>query len=238
MTHLLYLTVNMATVLVPLAASFHPKIRFSSELKYFMPANFITAAFFLAWDGWFTHHGVWSFNPVYTTGIYVLNLPLEEVLFFLCIPYSCMFTFHALHVLLKEKLPVLNAAKVTPVLAAALAGLAFLSGGRVYTMVTFLLLSFFLVVHQYVLKSAWLGRFYFVYALLLIPFLVVNGVLTGTGLDAPVVTYNDAENLGIRLLTIPIEDIFYGMLLVLLNVSLTAHFKSRSVHAVSLAKTG
>ena len=41
-------------------------------------------------------------------------------------------------------------------------------------------------------------------------FLPVNGILTGTGLDSPIVNYNPNEFLGIRILTIPIEDAVYG----------------------------
>ena len=37
-------------------------------------------------------------------------------------------------------------------------------------------------------------------------------------LDAPVVWYNSNEIIGIRMLTILIEDIFYGMNLILLNL--------------------
>jgi lycopene cyclase domain-containing protein len=46
-----------------------------------------------------------------------------------------------------------------------------------------------------------------------IPFLIFNGLLTAI----PVVIYNRSENLGVRLFTIPLEDVFYGMLLILIN---------------------
>ena len=41
-------------------------------------------------------------------------------------------------------------------------------------------------------------------------FFPVNGVLTGTGLETPIVNYNPNEFMGIRMLTIPIEDAVYG----------------------------
>ena len=67
-----------------------------------------------------------------------------------------------------------------------------------------------------------------IYPVLLIPFFFVNGILTGSGLQEPVVWYNNAENSGIRLFTIPVEDVFYGFELILLNIFLYEYFKSKN----------
>jgi lycopene cyclase domain-containing protein len=59
---------------------------------------------------------------------------------------------------------------------------------------------------------------------MLIPFLIVNGFLTAI----PVVLYNDAENLGLRIYTIPFEDTFYGMLMILMTVVIYEKLKAES----------
>jgi len=80
-------------------------------------------------------------------------------------------------------------------------------------------------------KPILLRRFYIAWGLLMLPFLMVNGVLTGSLIDAPIVWYNDAENLGIRIFTIPVEDVFYGMGLVLLNILLTETFLPKALQS-------
>lgn len=60
---------------------------------------------------------------------------------------------------------------------------------------------------------------------MLIPFFIVNGVLTGTGIEGNIVWYNDEQNLGIRLLTIPVEDSAYAFSLILMNLVLFYKFK-------------
>jgi len=62
------------------------------------------------------------------------------------------------------------------------------------------------------------------YLIILLPFMAVNGMLT----YLPVVEYNQAEIIGIKIYTIPIEDIFYGMLLVLLNILLFEKFRNKN----------
>ncbi len=70
--------------------------------------------------------------------------------------------------------------------------------------------------------NADLFRTFFVsFAIISVPFFMVNGVLTGSGLPEPVVWYNNSENFGLRLGTIPVEDTIYnlGMLLTIVLVS-------------------
>ncbi|MBP9746789.1 MAG: lycopene cyclase domain-containing protein, partial [Saprospiraceae bacterium] len=104
-----------------------------------------------------------------------------------------------------------------------------LNYNRWYTSTTFISLALFLLFLKYWAKVVWLRKLVLVYPVLLIPFFVVNGILTGTGLPAPVVWYNDNENLGIRLLTIPVEDIFYGFELILLNFFFYEQFKGKLI---------
>ena len=223
-----YLLIDFFTVLVPFLFSFHPKLNFYKTWKTFFPAVLITGLIFVIWDMYFTSLGVWGFNPVYLIGTNVGNLPLEELLFFLCIPYSCVFTFHCLNILLK-RFPSKKTENIISLLLIIFAiGMGIAYTDQIYTLVTFIGLIVLIIIAKYLLKVTWLGKFYLIYAILLIPFLIVNGLLTGTGLAAPVVWYHPSAIIGIRILTIPFEDIFYGMDLILLNLMIYLNLKSRS----------
>lgn len=227
----LYLLVNLGAFIVPFLFSFHPRLLFYKQWKYAIPAILVAALPFIVWDVFFTKLGVWGFNPDYLIGTYFLNLPFEEILFFIAIPYCCLFTHHCFIVLISKDYFKNIENAFTSVFALFLIVMAFLFQDKWYTGYTFSLLSIFLVFCKWVMKVKWLSRFYFSYTILLIPFLIVNGILTGTGLEEPVVWYNNNENLGIRILTIPVEDVFYGMLLIMLNVFLMEQFKKNHLTA-------
>jgi hypothetical protein len=61
--------------------------------------------FFIAWDVFATSKGHWSFNSDYVNNLKLLGLPFEEILFFITVPYSCLFVFESvLHFLGDKKL--------------------------------------------------------------------------------------------------------------------------------------
>lgn len=216
----LYLIIDLAAVSLPFLFSFHPQANFSKKWKYLWPAILLPGLFFLIWDEWFTRMGVWGFNPEYLTGIYLYSLPIEEILFFICIPYACVFSYEAVGHFSKNKFQRSTANKITPILILLLIIVGTINIQHWYTATTSLLSALFLLYIHFKLKPAYLTQFYITYLFILIPFFIVNGILTGTGIEGQVVWYNDTENLGLRLGTIPVEDIFYGMLLILMNVTL------------------
>jgi lycopene cyclase domain-containing protein len=207
----LYLALNIFSFIVPFAFSFHPKANFSKKWKYAIPAILITALAFIVWDEIFTRMEIWGFNEKYLSGIFIFNLPIEEVLFFFCIPYACVFTYFALNALMVKDYLF----RYQKQISIALVGITLILGicfiDKWYTATTSFALGGLLSLQILYLKPTYMGRFYFSFVVLMIPFFIVNGVLTGTALDAPVVWYNHAEIIGIRIGTVPVEDIFYAL---------------------------
>jgi len=210
-----YLLINLCSISIPFIFTFHKRLLFYKNWKALFNGLLIVGGLFILWDFYYTHLGVWGFNEKYISGLHLFNLPIEEILFFICIPYACVFTYHSFKVLKWSPFSYQTAKIISYILIAALTAIAIMVPGNLYTALTFLLLSTFLLYLVTVEKPQWLGHFYFSWLILLIPFFIVNGILTGSGIEEQVVWYNDNENLSFRLGTIPVEDVFYGTLLIL-----------------------
>jgi lycopene cyclase domain-containing protein len=223
----LYSAVLLFAISYPLAQSFEHRIRYASKWSMIFPGMLITAAFFLIWDVWFTNIGVWEFNPNYISGLYLINLPVEEWLFFFVIPFACLFIYEVLIYFFPSD-PLQDLGKpFVYIMVPFLIGFGLLHLDKWYTSVNFLVGGIALLVHFLIFNDKYLGKFIFAYFVHLIPFFLCNGVLTGGLTDEPVVIYNNAENLGIRIWTVPIEDSIYSMTLLLMNVSFFEAIRSR-----------
>lgn len=221
-----YLFVNLGCLFVPFLFSFHHRYPFRKEWRYFWPANMVVSVSFLAWDSLFVSWGVWGFNKDYLIGLKVLNLPVEEILFFLCIPYACVFTYFVCAKNIKQRIPEHYGKLWLYGFLAFSFIMTLVSHQKLYTAATAIFLFFSLL--YVVWKRKDISMLVLSYLLVSPFFFLSNGVLTGSWTSTPIVWYNNTENIGIRLGSIPVEDFFYGFLLILWNVLLYEHFRSKS----------
>lgn len=223
----LYLLLNIGSISIPFLFSFHPKLKFYKYWKALFLSLFITMFIYIPWDVIFTKHAIWGFNDTYLLGSSIFGLPIEEWLFFICIPYACVFThFALLHYFPNLKLSKKTTFLFSIVLCLILLVVLILNTDKWYTFINFL---YGLILIPFVLKTnpEILQKYFLTFIVMLIPFFIVNGVLTGSFITDQVVWYNNDENLSIRLFTIPIEDVIYAFTLILTNLYLTNFFQKR-----------
>lgn len=72
---------------------FNKKSMLKNREKNALIAIVISAIPFLIWDYFATARGHWSFNPNFNMGIYITNLPLEEIMFFITVPLACLYVW-------------------------------------------------------------------------------------------------------------------------------------------------
>jgi len=223
----LYLILNIASFIIPFVYSFENRMKYIKRWKAVFSAIALTAIFFIVWDIIFTKIGVWSFNPKYHSGIDFFSLPIEEWLFFICIPYASIFIHFAFHyfypkVALTDKTVRIIYWSLILILIPTIV----LHYNQLYTAINYSVLV--LVLTYAVFKAPHiLNTFFITFLIVLVPFSIVNGILTGSFIEEPVVIYNNAENLGIRLGTIPIEDIGYAFSMLLMSLILIQKIENK-----------
>ncbi|AZQ59803.1 lycopene cyclase domain-containing protein [Maribacter sp. MJ134] len=224
----LYLIILLISLAGPLALSFEKNLRLYRRWKYLIPAILITLLIFVVWDIIFTHLGYWFFNPIYNSGIYINKLPLEEYLFFIVIPYACAFSFYAIRFHFPNfKFSLLWTKILTLTISIFSVITALLHTNLTYTLVVFLVLPAVLLFSYYFARNV-VQHYLAIYPILLIPFFIINGILTGTGIEQAVFDYNPEVILGIHIFSIPFEDMFYNFSLLLLPLALTHIFETKS----------
>lgn len=193
----------------PLALSFDKKVAYYKSIRHLIIPIVLVSGLFLIWDQWFTEKGIWGFTLSHTGGLYLGRLPLEEVLFFVVVPYNCIFIFEVMGAYFRlENKPKLNSLFFGGFFVLGMLLILQQPTGW-YTLFS-VLFAFALSTVLLVFNPKWLTQFVVSFLVCLLPFLVVNGLLTGAATTLPVVWYNPAEFSGWRIITIPAEDLFYN----------------------------
>jgi lycopene cyclase domain-containing protein len=216
MGHNFYLWINLGAFIFPFLLSFDRKVHYIGDFKAILTAIIAVAVPFLVWDYYFTDAQIWGFNDDYISGIHLANLPLGEVLFFIVVPYCCTFVYACC----KAYFQRFDFSNFNFFLYSFLSiyGLVVLvlGWGNWYSTLVSVLALLSLGIH-YIMK--WNFKFFpLAFTLAMIPFLLMNGVLTGAITPEPIVWYNSDHIIGWRYYTIPIEDVLYAFVLLYWNV--------------------
>lgn len=217
---MVYVILDLLVLAGPLALSFDKRVAFYKKWPAVFPAIFGVLLIFGAWDVWKTAIGVWSFSSRYAGSWRFINLPLGEWLFFICVPYACIFILACVRAYIDDhKLVLPRFLWLAMALAFGVAGMLFIN--KTYTGVVFISVGAVLIIAWLLTPRSLVScNFWIAILLTYVPFVVANGVLTAL----PVVLYDNSRNLNIRLGTIPLEDFFFSLSMLILSFSLYDFF--------------
>jgi lycopene cyclase domain-containing protein len=223
-----YLLFNCLIIAGPLIMSFEKQIRFIQYRYAFIPAILTALIPFIIWDALVTGSH-WYFNEEYTLSLRLLDLPLGEWLFFITVPFACLFIWENIHHFLPKFAPRIISMKIPFVwiifIALLPVGIVIFHQGYEYTGLVGIALSLValldIVLETYLLQRA---STYLYIGIEICANMIFNGYLT----SRPVVLYNPTMQLDIRIGTIPIEDFGYGAALILLVTIIFEYLRGRN----------
>jgi lycopene cyclase domain-containing protein len=218
-----YLIINLSIFIVPFLMSFESKIKFYRNLPAFGLSILIVGGVYIVWDAYATIRGDWAFNNNHIAGLNIFYLPIEEILFFITVPYSALFLYETGKYYLNDKhLAVDKRIFILIIVFLIMTSAIFNSQYYTFTVLLFSAIFFFLAFYsQFSILNS---QLYWIWiALMYIPFFIVNYVLT----SLPVVLYSQNAIWGIRITTIPIEDFFYSFSLLSLNLLMYLYAKEK-----------
>ena len=225
--HYTYLFVLGITFIAPFLLGFHSSVNFNQQWRKILKGLLWIGLLYIPWDILKTYYGVWSFNPEMITGLYLANLPIEEVFFFVVTPFACLFSYACVQYYWPQDLSrnYTHWAKTGLILLMTLSLLVLAqhpTGWYTSSAIVVAIIMSLLAYRKLTNRSFFLGVI--TWMILLLPFYLCNGILTGlefwqypfwnthqVDIKDAVVLYNNAENVGIRIWSVPLEDFFYGI---------------------------
>jgi lycopene cyclase domain-containing protein len=209
-----YLLFNLVVLSGPVALSFDKRVHFISLWPQALLASLATLVPFILWDIAVTGRH-WWFNEQYTTSIRILNLPLAEWLFFISVPFACIFIWEVLKAYFPNRVTEPSAFLYHSAVPLALAAIFLFYFGLEYTGLVVAASAVTLFLDKALSTRLFaMSRTIIQMSIVTVLILIFNGYLTAR----PVVLYDPRYQLDFRIPTIPIEDFLYGYTHILLSI--------------------
>ena len=218
-----YLWLNVLIISIPLLLTFEKRVNFKSKMKAVLVSTLVVDVIFIPWDIIATARGHWDFNPEHVSTFSFFGLPPGEVLFFITVPYACLFMYETVLTYMKKiTIPYSYFFYLIPAVF-CLAGAAYFYD-REYSLVVLIGSAGIFSLSPLMCKNSLKDlRFFLTLGVFLVLFMVFNGILT----SLPIVTYGEQFNMNVRIFTIPLEDFFYNFTMLVLSVLVYDRAKSK-----------
>lgn len=205
----LYMVLNILIVLFPVLLSFDQKVYYFGKWPLVLLSLLPVSAAYIAWDHYATEKKHWGFNDRFVSSLRPLSIPVEEWLFFLTVPFSCLFILEC--VLAYFPAVPLGFSPFFSLTALLFFIPAYIFRKKAYTFLAFLTAGMITAILPLAAPGlGWDARHLVSLAVCFVPFGLFNGILTAK----PVVTYNPEAVTNVRVGSIPIEDFFYNMAMI------------------------
>lgn len=213
-----YYSIILLVCLLPvIAISITGRKPFIRKWLLAIASAMITSIFFLPWDILFSRISIWGFNDKYLIGIEILDLPLEEWLFFLVVPFCCIMIYEKVSTSERPQIPYRSVNMYTSFTIAICILILVTYPTQWYTASVAILGMCLASGLRATVPKYRLLDYYHAFFWCLIPFLLIDGMLTGLITSEPVVLYNRGEITGHRIFSIPVEDMIYCYGLLMIN---------------------
>ena len=219
MHRLVYLVLDIGMVLSAIVVGLRYRQQWLSGWRPTLQTVGIVAVLFVAWDMAAVHAGHWRFNALYTLGLRIGGLPIEEWLFFVAVPLIAMSMWELIRPQETKRWRVFGPVQAAIALGCAVFGV--IQIGRGYSMAAS---------SAALCSAGWwaacpygVRRWLIFEGLLFGCFFCVNTILTAL----PVVEYGSAAYSGLRIGSIPVEDFLYNYALVGATILTYAMLKNR-----------
>lgn len=219
-----YLLVNLGLLLFSGLVFSNRQINFAGQSKFIILAVLINVFAFSVPTEFLTQLKVIVFNPPYLSGMTLWELPIEELLLSLLLPFSGIAIYLFMNMRYKDNSLEKYSLALSNMMLGVCIAMLYFGHQKLYTLFTFSILLVFLLYIEYVNRIRFMYKFYRAFLVSLLLFYTVYGILT----SIPVIQYTTEETLNFNFSHIPFESHFYYMSMLLLSVYLYELFKSRA----------
>lgn len=202
-----YLLFNFVVLAGPLAYSFEKNINFRQYWREAFGGIFGSLLVYVAWDSAVTNRH-WYFNAPYMLDFRFFKLPIEEWLFFITVPYACLFVREVLKLVVKNRIVRGLEWARAGMFALLPIGVLVFQSGKEYTGLVLIAFGVVAFLDRQLRTNTLLQTRTYVFFAAVIGFtLIFNTYLTAR----PLLIYAPVYQLDFRIITIPIEDFGYGL---------------------------